>query len=128
MLKLIPERDFSCTSRLVPLEGCPVLCLFGRVRFASSASAPVLRFVDPLSLFQVAPAELKYECIGSSPDMDGRGPMEVHTQWSFERPTDAVNSKEQQTRSPRDASIDEFQIIFNDITILTNSDQTHRGD
>jgi hypothetical protein len=79
MLKLIPERDFSCASKLVPLEGCPVLCLFGRVRFASSAaSAPVLRFVDPLSLFQLAPVELKYECIGSSPDMDGRGPMEVH--------------------------------------------------
>ena len=31
----------------------------------------------------MAPAELKYESIGSSPDMDERGPMEVHSQTCF---------------------------------------------
>jgi hypothetical protein len=81
MSRLIPERDFSCASTLVPLEDCPVLCFFVCVRFAlaSSAPAPLLRFMDPFFLFRVSPAELKYEFIGSSPDMDGRGPMKVHT-------------------------------------------------
>jgi len=32
--------------------------------------------------------EIKYESIGSSPDMDGRGPMKVHALQSFERRTE----------------------------------------
>jgi hypothetical protein len=41
----------------------------------------------------MAPPELKYESIGSSPDMDKCGPMEVRTKWRFERPTEIANSK-----------------------------------
>ena len=48
----------------------------------SVASASVLRFRDLSSLFPEVPAvlleELKYECIGNSPDMDVRGPIMVH--------------------------------------------------
>jgi len=32
--------------------------------------------------------EIKYESIGNSPDMDGRGPMKVHALQSFERRTE----------------------------------------
>lgn len=82
MLQIIPERDFPCASKFVALGGCVVRCFFVCVRFASSASgpAPVLRFLVPFTLFDMAPTEPKYESIGSSPDMDERGPMEVHGQ------------------------------------------------
>ena len=81
MLQIIPERDFPCASKFVALDGCVVRCFFVCVWFASSAPAPVLRFfLDPFSLFDMVPTEPKYESIGSSPDMDERGPMEVHSQ------------------------------------------------
>jgi len=71
------------------LEGSVVRCFFVSVRFVSSA--PALRFLDPFSLFDMAPTEPKYESIGSSPEMDERGPMEctVHSQRYFERAIEA---------------------------------------
>ena len=83
MSQIIPERDFPCASKTVALDGCAVRCFFVCVLFVSSAPAPVLRFLDPFSLFDMAPTEPKYESIGSSPDMDERGLMEV--QRCFER-------------------------------------------
>ena len=92
MSQVIPERDFPGASRFV---ACVVRCLFVRVPFASSAPAPVLRFLDPLSLFDRVPTEPKYESIGSSPDMDERGGlMEVHSQRCSERAFEIGNSKE----------------------------------
>jgi hypothetical protein len=79
----------------VALGACVVRCFFVCVPFASSAPAPVLRFLDPpLSLFDMAPTEPKYESIGTSPDMDERGPMEVHGQRCVEREIEIGKSKE----------------------------------
>ena len=93
MLQIIPEREFPCASEFVAWDGCVVRCFFVVcVRFASPAPAPVLRFLDPSSLFDMVPTEPKYESIGSSPDMDERGPMEVHNQRCFERTIEIGNS------------------------------------
>ena len=94
-IRVIPERDFPCASKFVALHGCVVRGFLVCVRFASSAPAPVLRFLDPFSLFDMVPTEPKYESIGSSPDMDERGLMEVHNQRRyFERAIEIGNSKE----------------------------------
>src|SRR6266436_1314058 len=96
---------FGYHSAILPsedLDDCPVRCFFV---FASSTPAPVLRFLDPFSLLDMAPAELKYESIGSSPDMDEHGPMEVHARRCFERQTEIDNSKEQNAPSPRDVTV-----------------------
>jgi hypothetical protein len=118
MLQIIPERDFPCASKFVALDGCVVRCFFVCVQFASSTPAPVvLRFLDPLSLFDTAPTEPKYESIGSSPDMDERGPMEAHTQRCFERATEIGNSKE---RSAHQRHANALLTRFNDTMILPN--------
>jgi hypothetical protein len=93
MLQTIPEREFPCASKFVAWDGCVVRCFFVVcVRIASPAPAPVLRFLDPSSLFDMVPTEPKYESIGISPDMDERGPMEVHSQRCFERAIEIGNS------------------------------------
>ena len=45
--------------------------------------------------------EIKYESIGSSPDMDGRGPMKVHALQSFERRTEGYKSSKRSWPRPR---------------------------
>ena len=106
MLQIIPERDFPCASKFVALDGCVVRCFFVCVRFVSSAPALVLRFLDSFSLFDMAPAELKYESIGSSPEMDGRGLMEVHSENGQLR---LVNSRSGALTTTRGRVIDAFQ-------------------
>jgi hypothetical protein len=73
-------------------------------------SASALRLRDLLSLVPKVPAvlleELKYESIGSSPDIEVRGAIKVHVPQNFERPTRKMHGEFQQTLTRRDARRD----------------------